>query len=254
MRDMTESTAGGPSTELSEGAAVLGIFTRPPATFAALAQKPTWWLPFVAGLLVSAFFSFVMTDKVDYDASMRQAIEKRMSRSGQTMPAAEMEKSIDRAVEMQRKLAPYYPTFGAAGHSFFFFLFALVLAFSASAFGSEAKLGVHLAVYSHAQIPLVLRTAYGAVRLLAAPDASLTFEQLGRTGSLSPALLMPPSSPAPLLALASAFDLFLLATVALLVAGFRKLPGLSRASATGVPVALYAFLILIRVGWAALFG
>jgi quinol-cytochrome oxidoreductase complex cytochrome b subunit len=254
MRDMPESETKGPRTEMSEAAAALGIFTSPSATFAALARKPTWWLPFVAGLLVSAVLSFVMTDKMDYDASMRQAIEKRAAKSGQTMPAAEMGKSVDTAVEMQRKLAPYYPTIGAAGYSFFFFLIALVLAFSASAFGAEAKIPVYLAVYSHAQIPLVLRSIYGTIRLLSAADGSLTFEQLGRIGTIGPALFLPASSPAAPLALASSLDLGVLATVGLLVLGFRRLPGLSRASATGVPIALYGLFVLIRICWAALFG
>ena len=251
---MPKSEFTGPPTELSEGSAVLGVFTRPSATFAALARKPTWWLPFVAGLLVAAFFSFEMTDKVDYDASVRQAIEKKAARAGQAMPEAEAAKAVDRAVEVQRKMAPYSPTFGAAAYSFFFFLFALVAAFSAGAFGAEAKIPVYLAIYSHAQIPLVLRSIYGAGRLLASADGSLTFEQLGRIGTVSPALLLPLSSPPVLLALASSLDLFVLATIGLLVLGFRKLPGLSRASATGVPVGLFVLFVLIRAGWAALFG
>ncbi len=251
---MPERESQATPIEVSEASAALGIFTRPSATFTALARKPTWWLPFVAGLLVSALFSFAMTDKTDYDASMRQAIEKRAAKSGQTMPAAEMEKSVDTAVEMQRKMAPYYPTIGAAGYSFFFFLVALVLAFSANAFGAEAKIPVYLAVYSYAQIPLVLRSVYATVRLFAAADGSLTFEQLARLGTIGPALFLPPSPPAALLALVSSLDLAVLATVALLVLGFRRLPGLSRASATGVPIGLYGLFVLIRVCWAALFG
>lgn len=129
-----------------------------------------------------------------------------------------------------------------------------MLVFSANAFGAEAKIPVYLAIYSHAQIPLVLRSIYGTVRLLAAGDGSLTFEQLGRIGTIGPALLLAPSSPAALLALASSLDLFVLATVGLLVLGFRKLPGLSRSSATGVPIGLFCLLVLIRIGWAAIFG
>ncbi|MGH9441921.1 MAG: hypothetical protein ACRD16_06565 [Thermoanaerobaculia bacterium] len=251
---MTESDAKELPTELSEGSAALGIFLRPAATFAALVRKPTWWLPFVSGVLVSAFFGFVMADKIDYDTSMRQAIEKRMARSVLSLPAAEMEKSVDRAVEMQRKMAPYSPTIGAVGYSFFFFLLALVLAFSAGAFGAEAKLSVYLAIYSHAQIPLVLRSAYGAVRLLTAGDGSVTFDRLGRIGTLGAGLFIPPSSPAVLAALAASLDVFVLATLGLLIVGFRRLPGLSPRSAVGVPLALWSVLVLLRLGWAAVFG
>src|SRR5258706_1991792 len=115
---MPESTSTNQSADLSEISAAAGIFVRPSETFAALVRNPTWWLPFVAGILVWAVFGFVMTDKVDFDASMRQAIEKRAARSAQNLSAAEMEKQVDSAVEMQHKMAPYYPTFGAAGYAF----------------------------------------------------------------------------------------------------------------------------------------
>jgi hypothetical protein len=191
---------------------------------------------------------------VDYDASMRQAFEKRAARSGQAMSAADAEKAVDRAVEMQRKLSPYYPTFGAAGYALFFFLVALVLAFSANAFGAEAKIPAYLAIHSHAQIPLLLRSLVGLGRLLGAADGSLTFEQVGRLTSIGPALFVPASSSPALLALASSLDVFALATLALAVIAFHRLPGLSRASATGVPVGLWGLSVVVRVCWAALFG
>lgn len=251
---MLESTPTPPPADLTELAAVAGIFRRPSATFASLIRKPTWWLPVVAGAVLAALFSIVMVDKVNYDASMRQALEKRAEKSGQAMPAAELDKAVDRAVEMQRKLEPVYPVIGAVGYAFVFFLTALVLAFGGNAFGAEAGIPSYFALYSHAQIPLLLRSVYGIARLLAAGDASLTLEGLGRVATVGPALLLPSSPPAALLALASSFDLFLLAALALVICGFRQIPGLSRSSATAVPVALWIVFVLLRVGWGALFG
>jgi hypothetical protein len=248
----SESRSG---PEVSAAGAMAGIFREPLAIFRALAQRPTWWLPFVAGILISAVFSVFMTDKMDYEAAMRQAIEKRVARSGQPMPAERVEQSIDRAVEMQRKLAPFSPTIGAATYAFFFFVIALALAFSGSAFGAEAKIPVYLSIYAYAQIPMLLRSLLAIVRLVLAPESSLTFDDLGRLASASPVLVFSPrTTPGVLLAIASSLDVFVLATVAFLVIGFRALPGLSRRTATILPIALWSVLVLLRVGWAAIFG
>jgi hypothetical protein len=241
--------------ELSPLGAVADVLRRPQRTFAALVRRPTWWLPFVAGVLLSAVFSVVMTDKLDYDAAMRQAIEKRSARSGQTMSKQQTDDAIDRAVEVQRKMAPFSPTIGAAIYAFVFFLIALVLAFAGNAFGAEAKIPVFLAIYAYAQIPVLLRSAVAVVRLFLAADTSLTFDDLGRLGAIGPAALLSPKTTPPLAwAAASSCDLLVMATVYLLVIAFRTIPGLSRRTATILPVALWGCMVLLRLAWAAIFG
>jgi hypothetical protein len=241
-------------SEISEFSAAVGVFTRPTPTFSSLQKRPTWWLPFVAGLLLSAFFGFFMTDKVDSNASMRQAIEKRSARSGRTMSAADMDKAVDSAVEMQRKMQPFYPVMGAVGFAFFFFLVAGVLALAGNAFGAETKFASYLALYSYAQIPMVLQSIYKTIRLLMIPDGSVTYDQLARVGTVSPAIFFPISATGPSLSFALSLDLFVIASIVLLVLAFRVIPGLSRRAATAIPVALWGVFVLLRVGWAALFG
>lgn len=253
--EVSQTASPQPEPGVSAVGAVAGIFTRPTATFSALGRRPTWWLPFVVGLLLSAVFSVVMTDKMDYDAAMRQAFERRAAKSGQTMPADQMQQGIDRAVEMQRKLAPFSPTIGAAVFAFFFFVIALVLSFAASAFGAEAKIPVYLSLYAYAQIPMLLRSALGLGRLFAAADTSLVFDDLARLSAAGPAAFLSPRTTPPVVySLASSLDVFILATVVLLVLAFRTLPGLSRRAATALPIALWGILVLISAGWRAIFG
>ena len=252
---MSTAAPASPLPGLSPLGAVAGVFRRPRATFATLVRRPTWWLPFVAGVLLSAVFSVVMTDKIDYDTAMRQAVEKRAARSGQTMSKQRTDEAIDRAVEMQRKIAPYSPTIGAAMYAFIFFVIALVLAFAANAFGAEAKIPVFLSIYAHAQIPLLIRSAVALGRLFLASDASLTFDDLGKLGAVGPAAFLSPRTAPPLVwVAASSADLLVLATVFLLVLGFRAIPGLTRKTATILPISLWGLMVLCRLGWAALFG
>lgn len=244
-----------PPPSVSAIGAVGGVFTKPTATFEALVKRPTWWLPFVAGILLSAVFSVVMTDKIDTDAAMRQAFERRAARSGQTTSPAQMQEGIDRAVEMQRKLAPFAPTIGAAIFAFFFFLIALVLAGSGAAFGAEAKIPVYLSIYAYAQIPMLVRSAIALGRMFAAADTSLLYEDVGRLGAAGPAAFLSPHSTPPVLyAVASFADLFMLATVFLLVLAFRTLPGLSRRAATILPITLWGIMVLLSAGWHAVWG
>ena len=255
---MTEEVSArvppGSDSGVSAFGALAGVFTRPGATFAALIRHPTWWLPLVGGMLLAAIFTVVMTDKVDLDAAMRRAIEKKTEASGQSMPKERMEQAVDRGVEMQRKLAPYAPTLGAVASAFFFFIVALVLAGAGSAFGAEAKVPAYLAIYAYAEVPLLLRSGIAVARLFATPDSSLTYDDLARIGTVGPALLLPRTAAATAIAVASSLDLFLLATVALLVVAFRRLPGLSRKTATILPVALWGCMVLLRLAWAAIFG
>jgi hypothetical protein len=165
-----------------------------------------------------------------------------------------MEQAVDRGVEMQRKLAPYAPTLGAVASAFFFFIVALVLAGAGAAFGAEAKVPAYLAIYAYAEVPLLLRSGIAVARLFATPDSSLTYDDLARIGTVGPALLLPRTAAATAIAVASSLDLFLLATVALLVVAFRRLPGLSRKTATILPVALWGCMVLLRLAWAAIFG
>jgi hypothetical protein len=255
---MTEELSArvGPDSdfEVSAFGALAGVFTRPGATFAALIRRPTWWLPFVCGMLLAAIFTVVMTDKVDVDAAMRRAIEKKTEASGQPLPKERMEQAIDRGVEMQQKLAPYAPTLGAVASAFFFFIAAFVLTGAGAAFGAEAKVPAYFAIFAYAEVPLLLRSGIAVVRLFATPDSSLTYDDLARIGTVGPTLLLPRTAAATAIAVTSSFDLFLLATVALLVVAFGKLPGLSRRTATILPVALWGCMVLLRLGWAAIFG
>jgi hypothetical protein len=140
-------------------------------------------------------------------------------------------------------------------YAFIFFAIALILAFSGNAFGAEAKIPAYLAIYAHAQIPLLIRSAIALGRLFFAADASLTFDDLGRLGAIGPAAFLSPRTAPPLVwAAASSCDILVLATVFLLVLGFRAIPGLSRKAATILPISLWGLMVLARMGWAALFG
>jgi len=106
--------------------------------------------------------------------------------------------------------------------------------------------------YANLDMPVA---AFIALAIVFAADASLTFDDLGRLGAVGPAAFLSPRTAPPLVwAAASSCDLLVLATVFLLVLGFRAIPGLSRKTATILPISLWGLMVLCRMGWAALFG
>jgi hypothetical protein len=64
-----------------------------------------------------------------------------------------------------------------------------------------------------------------------------------------------PADTAPaLLAAASSLDVFALWSLVLLVIGFRRIPALSRGSATAIPIVLWGAWVAAKVGWRLVFG
>lgn len=246
--DLPTSTPG--PAAINPAAAMGQVLVRPGETFGRLVPRPTWWLPFVVGLILAAIFSTVMTSRVDFQASMQQKLEQRAEKTGQKIQQAQ----VDAAAEMQQRIAPFYPFFGAFGYAFFFFLAALVLWGGARVFGSEAKFAMLLAVFAYASVPNLIKSVVANIHLLAKPDSSLLLDQLGKLVPTNLGALLGPQANPVLLALLSSFDIFTIAVVILLIAGFRKLPGLSRGYATAIPLVLWGLLIVLSMGRAAFFG
>jgi hypothetical protein len=231
-------------------AAVAGTFTSPSETFRRLVARPTWWLPLVLVVLTTAAAWAVVAPKMDMDRTIRDSIEKRTEKSGRSLSAEQ----INQQVEFSKKLMPVF--FGAAvvGSVAFYFLAGLVLWGSAKAMGGESGYTRLLSIWGHAQLPNLIGAILAIPIFLQLPDASLTQEGVAQVVKSNVGAFLDPSTPAPLLALASSFDVFSFAVLFLLVVGFRRVPGLSRASATATPIVLWLLLVIGKVAWRAVMG
>lgn len=245
------NAAPAPAAEKPIGAvaAAVGAFASPDATFGRLVKAPTWWLPFVVALVVSGAFGAVLTSKVDIESTVRAAMEKRMGH-----PPSEQQ--VEQAVSMQEKFTSpaIYAGFGLVGASFGFFVVGLVLWGAARAFGGDVKYGQVLAAWAHAGLPNSVGAILSLPILAMAADGSIRQDAVGRFVKSNIGAFLSDEAPKALLALGSSIDVFSLWALALLVIAFRKFPGLSKGSATGIPVGLWAIYVLVKTAWAAVFG
>jgi len=237
--------AAGPSAT----AALVGTFTSPASTFAGLVRRPTWWLPFVLWLAGIAVVVLVSTPKIDMERTFREMFEKRAAKTGQTMSDQQIREMVARSERTPAKATAWaLPT-----SAVMFFLVVLVLWGGARASGSEATYGQTAAVWAHANLPNVVGLLVAIPLLASLPDASETQFSIQHALKSNVGAFLSPEAPAFLASVASSVDLFSLFALALLVVGMKKLPAMSSAAGTAVPIVLWAVYVLGKAALAAVF-
>lgn len=243
--------AGAPAeSPISPGAALAGTFGSPGPTFERLAKRPTWWLPFVIMLVATVVSVLVVTPKIDVEKSVRQSMEKRAEKTGQAVTEAQ----VTQAMAVSKKFSALTPVFVLVFGAAAFFVIGAILWGFAQAMGGETRYGQVLAVWAHGQLPNVVSGFLAIPVFLARPDASVTQEEAGTVFKSSVGAFLPLDAPAVLRALASSLDVFTLATLVLLVIGFRRLPGLTKGTGATVPLASWGLWVVVKTLWAAVFG
>ncbi|HEV8268542.1 MAG TPA: YIP1 family protein, partial [Thermoanaerobaculia bacterium] len=166
---------------------------------------------------------------------------------GQTIPPAAVERSIAFAKKFAAVAVPVLVVVVTAA----FFVTSLVLWGAARAFGAEAGFKQVLALWSHANLANAVGAVVSLPIILSIPDASLTRDEAEFAVKSNVGAFLSNDVPVFVRTLAGSIDVFSLTALVLLVIGFRRLPGLSKASGTAVPVVLWAFVVLAKAALAA---
>ena len=183
------------------------------------------------------------------ERTIREMFEKRAARTGQSMSDQQIREIVARSETTPAKAATKSVPFFAVT----FFLVVLLLWGGARAMGAEATFGQTTAVWAHANLVNVVGLVVSIPILASLPDASETQFSIQHALKSNVGAFLSPEAPAFLSSIASSIDAFSLATLALLVVGMKKLPGLSPAGAVGVPVVLWALYVLGKAALAAAF-
>lgn len=235
---------------LSPVGAIVGTFSKPSETFGRLVARPTWWLPFLATVILTSALFVVSMPKLDWDRTVREAMEKRAAKTGQTLPP----EVVNRQIEQSKKMTGVFLGFALAFTVVGFFLVGLVLWGAARAMGAEARYASLLAIWAHASLPNLVVGLVAIPLLLSLPDGSATQTALQGILRSSFGAFLPDDASAVLRAVLGSLDVFSFATLVLLILGFRKLPGLSKGAATATPVVLWLVWVVGKTVWAAVFG
>jgi hypothetical protein len=246
----TPISVSAPEAALTPVQAVIGTFSSPSETFRRLMLKPTWWLPLVIALVVSAGAYFVASPKIDLDRTIRESIGKRAEKTGQSVPPD----VVDRQIAMMKRMAPVFLGGVVVAAAAVYFLVGLVLWGAAKAMGGDARYPQMLALWGHGSLPGSIAAIVAVPLFLSVPDASLTPDGARTLVKSNVGAFLSDSTPAFLRSFAGSLDIFSFATLALLVVGFRRVPGLSKGAATAIPFVLWAIYVIGKTGWAAVFG
>src|SRR3954471_10840074 len=228
-----------------------GIFLEPTRTFEALRARPRFLVAAIVILLLSLVVTFLIFNKIDYAAFMRDQITKG-PRGDQMTP-----EQIDTAVGFWTgpigKIAIYiFPIIGtaiyiAAGGALYLLGSMLM--------GGIIRYKQAIAVWTYSAFaPAVVGSIAGVIVVLLTPAEDINPSQPGGIVRANLGVLLPHGSSPALGALLGSFDLFTFYGLFLAALGLRKVGKMSSGSAWTVAAGLWAIGVLLKVGWAAAFG
>lgn len=245
------SYAGPAGPVMSTPATLTGIFFEPGRTFEALRERPRFLVAAIIIVVISMAVTFLIFNKIDYAAFMREQIMKG-PRASQMTP-----EQVDAAVGFYNgpigKVVVYlFPFIGtvvfiAAGGALYLLGSMLM--------GGAIRYKQALSVWTYSSFaPGVLSAVLAVIVVLLTPAEDINPTQPGGLVRANLAVLLPHGSSPALGALLGSFDLFTFYGLFLAALGLRKVGKLSSGSAWTVALGLWLLGVLLKVGWAAAFG
>jgi hypothetical protein len=240
---------GSDSQPISEGQRLTGVFHSPGSVFANVSVAGRWFIPLIIIVILSVGMVAVIMSRVSVEQMVTKIMEsnERM----QQLPAEQR----DAVIAQQIKFMPIGIYAGALLGSPVILLIGagvLLLIFNMLMDG-KLKYKNALNIYSYAMLPpgVVGTLVMLLVLFLKPPDEF----DLQNPLAFNAGAFLPAASAAWLKALLGSIDLFTFWTVFLLAIGFaRAIPKMTTGKAFGAILVPWVVLILLKVGWAAMFG
>lgn len=199
-------------------ARIVGVIFSPKATFASIAQKPSWIVPVIVAVFLGLGFSTAVSRHIGWADLVRQQIaaSPRAQKQIESLPADQREQAIaTRAVAM-----PYiFYTLNVVAPFIGALLFAAIFmgVFNA-VLGARIGFKTSLGVMSYAWIPQVIAILV-AIPILLIKDPS-TIGDINNFMASNPGVVLSDDSPKWLVALLGSFDIFSFWTIITMSFGF----------------------------------
>jgi len=226
-------------------ARIAGVLFAPADTFQDIVRKPDVLAPLLILLLIGYAVTFVVMPIMDYD-SIISAQTEQMRRQNPNLTDADIERVSGFTKTFGRVMGYVGPLFGVivwavvAG--------ALFLAFRM--FGGEGTFKQAFSVTLYSWVPLTIFSIL--MGIVAYSRHAFDPTQAATLVKSNPAFLVDMKEEPVLFALLSQFDLFTVATIALLTIGFAVMSRFSKMKSAVIVVSLWLVLVVVKVGFAAL--
>jgi hypothetical protein len=232
---------------MSTAETLTNIFFEPGRTFEALRARPRFLVAALIILVLTILVTVLVMQKVDFDQFMREQFDK--SERTQQMPAEQREQ----AVKIARITTYFSPPVVLA---IVFAAGAAIYMLAAMVMGGALKYKQALAVWVYSSFPpAVLGTVVALIVLALKSSDDIDLTQPG--GGLlqtNPAILLGPDSSPALKSMLGSLDLFAFYGLFLAAIGLRKVARLSSGAAWTIVIGIWLIGVLLKVGWAAMFG
>ncbi len=238
---------------LSEPQRLINVFIAPTKTFEDLKRKPGWWVPWVISAVFTTIFAVVAVQKVDFAHFVQQQIDRSPSaqkRMEQLTPA-QREQGIAVQAGITKGIFYGYGVVILLGGILFA---AVLMAIFNFGLGAEVPFSRALGVVFYSFFPWNLATILLTVSLLVSADPNTI--DLSNPMPTNPAFFMDPQGNKILYSLAASLDIFKIWALVLLGLGFSA-ASTSRKPKPGAAITttfiVYGVLVLIGIGWKAMF-
>lgn len=223
---------------------ITGVVVSPKRTFAEIARRPTWLVPFLTLCVLSIIVSGLLAQKTDW----RNFFERQMSKNARLDQMPQDQK--DRMSENQVKYAPTFAlVFGTIVTPIFVLLVTLVYWGAFNLFnGAALSFKTAFGIVSHAFVPLVISSLLATIILLIKPRGDVDPEHFLASNV---AAFLPDDTPKWLEALGQSLELFWIWTLALVAIGFSAAnpKKIKPAGAFLTAFGIWAIWVLGKVAW-----
>jgi ABC-type multidrug transport system fused ATPase/permease subunit len=246
---VTPLSAPEPVAALSEPARIIDTFIAPTKTFTDLRRNAQWWAPFLIMVIFSAAFVYVGGQKVGFRKAMENQMRAQPKQQAQLeqLPADQREQRLETGTKITKAISYAFP---AIQLLILVIIAAILFATFKFAAGADVSFKVSMAIVVYAGLPGILKICLAMLSLVvgSSPD-SFTFQNPVAT---NPGYFLNPADSPFLYSLGSAFDVFLIWTLALTAIGFTCVSKVKRGTAFAIVFGWWLLFTLLGAGLASL--
>jgi hypothetical protein len=220
-----------------------GVLFAPVETFQEIAARPDIVFPLLVILVVSIITTAVAVPRMDFETTIREQMEQ----TNRNMSEADLDRVVRFSSAFARAIAYVSPVLNVA----FFAIVAGIFLLAFRLFGGEGTYKQAFSVSLYAWVPLLILGIIGTIILLSRGGA-VSADEMGTLVASHLGMLVDRKANPVLFALLSSIDIFTIWTLALFIIGFSFVSRFSRAKSAAVVLTLWAVMVIVKVGFAAL--
>jgi hypothetical protein len=227
---------------LSQVERVIDTFIAPTKTFRDILRDPSWWMPWLLGVVLTLGFGLAVQQKIGWDKTynniLLQSPQSQQDRLAQ-LPPAEQARQKAIGASFVKYIFWTTPILGLL----FAAIATLVLTGTLNfVLGGHAKFGQMFAVWMYAALPFTIQAVLVIITIYAGLDAD-AFNLKNPVGT-NIGYFLPQDSPKWLLAFGTAMDILTIWVLILLTIGSSIVARMKRSTAA---VAIFGWWILITL-------